>query len=265
MIIDFHIHAFDEKIAERAIQKLESTVDFKAFTNGTIADTIKHFDEWGVDKGVLLPIATKPSQQDFINSWAKEQENDRIIPFGSVHPDAENVLDELVRIKNLGLKGVKLHPDYQGFVIDDERLFPIYKKCSELDLPVIFHGGFDAISPDFIHAMPENTARAFKSVPEMTMIVAHLGGMDLWDEVEKHLVGLAGEIYFDTAFIAEWCDDKQAERIIKNHGADRILFGSDCPWHKSTQEIEMINRLDLSFEEKEKIFHKNAERILKLY
>jgi len=264
MIIDFHVHAFNDKIAERAISKLEATVEFKAFTDGTLADTIKRFDEWGVDKGVLLPIATKPSQQTVINDWSIAQESEKIIPFGSVHPDAEDALDELVRIKNIGLKGIKLHPDYQGFIIDDEKLFPIYKKCAELDLPIVFHGGVDAISPDFVHAMPENTARAFKSVPEMTMIIAHLGGMNLWDDVEKYLVGLAGEIYFDTAFIADYCSDEQAERIIKNHGANRILFASDCPWHKSTQEIDMINRLNLSDDEKEMIFYKNAERILNL-
>ncbi len=264
MVIDFHVHAFDEKVAERAIKKLEDTVNHSAYTRGTVGEMLEKFDEWGVDKGVLLPIATKPSQQTFLNNWSKAQQNERVISFGSIHPDSEDALSELERIKALGLKGVKLHPDYQDFIIDEERLFPIYEKCAELDLPVIFHGGFDAVSPENIHAKPENTARAFKAVPQMTMIIAHLGGMRMWDEVEKYLVGLEGELYFDTALIAGNCPLEQFERIVKNHGADRILLASDCPWHKSSQELEMIRQANFSDEEKELIIHRNAERILKI-
>ncbi len=264
MIIDFHVHAFDDSIAQRAMEKLENTINNKAYTDGTINDTIKHFDEWGVDKGVLLPIATKPSQQNTINNWAKSQESDRIIPFGSVHPDADDVFEELDRIKALGLKGIKLHPDYQGFIIDDKKMIPVYEKCAQLGLPVIFHGGVDALSPDKIHAMPENTARAFNAVPEMTMIIGHLGGMLCWDDVEKYLVGQKGNLYFDTAYIAGYCKKEQLERIIKNHGADRILFASDCPWHTSKTEIDFINSIDIGREEKDMIFYKNAVRILGL-
>ena len=193
MVIDFHIHAFDDSIAERAIQKLEIVSNLKSFTNGTIADTIECFDKWGVDKGVLLPIATKPSQQTTINNWAVKQKSERIIPFGSIHPDAEDALKELERIKNLGLKGIKLHPDYQNFIIDEDRMIPIYKKCAELRLAIIFHAGFDPLSPDLVHAMPENCANAFKAVPEMTMILSHLCGMRFWNDVEKYLVGLDGK------------------------------------------------------------------------
>lgn len=264
MYIDFHIHAFDEKVAERAMAKLSECASLTPFTDGTILDTIRTFDECGVDKGVLLPIATKPSQQTMLNDWSKSQESDRIIPFGSVHPDADDAIDELIRIKKLGLKGIKLHPDYQNFVIDDERLFPIYQKCAELDLPIVFHAGFDTVSPDFVHAVPEHSARAFKAVPNMTMILAHLGGYLHSDEVEEHLVGLKGNLYFDTAFTAGNISDEQCERIIKNHGADRILFASDCPWHKCNFEIDMINRLNLTDDEKQMIFYKNAVKLLKL-
>ena len=100
--------------------------------------------------------------------------------------------------------------------------------------------------------------------PNMTMILAHLGGLKCWDDVEKYLVGLEGELYFDTGLISKWCSVEQAERIIKNHGADRVLFGSDCPWQKSKNEIDFINSMNLSQTQKEMIFHENAERLLKL-
>ena len=262
MYIDFHIHAFVDEIAERAISKLEVTSNFKAYTKGTIYDTIKKLDEWNVDKGVLLPIATKPSQQTTINDWAADIQkiNDRIIAFGSVHPDAPDVIEELERIKSLGLKGIKLHPDYQNFFIDDEKAYPVYEKCAELGLAVIFHAGFDPLSPDVVHALPKASARVHKDVPNMTMILAHLGGMYHWDEVEEFLVGK--NIYFDTAFIATAIKDEQVERIIKMHGADKILLASDCPWQKTTTGIDMLNHLNLLDEEKQLIFHKNAEKLL---
>ena len=232
MVIDFHVHAFDERIAEKAISKLETIGNIKAFHRGTIRETIECFDKWGVDKGGLVPIATKPSQQKTINDWAFAQASDRIIPFGSVHPDAEDVFEELERIKSMGMKGIKFHPDYQNFMIDDERMFPIYKKCAEIGLIVVFHSGYDFLSPDLIHARPEASARAFKAVPEMTMVLAHLGGMKLYDDVEKYLVGLKGNLYFDTALTSTCVDKTQFERIVKNHGADRILLASDSPWHE---------------------------------
>lgn len=264
MVIDFHTHAFNEKISEKAIGKLEEIIGYKAFTRATISDNIKHFDDWGVDKAVSLSIATKPSQQKIINDWAAAQASDRIIPFGSVHPDACDVFDELERIRALGLKGIKLHPDYQEFYIDDEKMFPIYKKCAELSLIVVFHSGVDVLSPDNVHATPDMCKRAFQAVPEMTMVLAHLGGNELWDEVLEKLAGLEGKLYFDTAIIAGTCPDELIKKIIRKHGADRILLASDCPWHKTSYEIEAIKRLGLTEKEVQMIFHKNAEKLLGL-
>lgn len=263
MYIDFHVHAFADVIAERAIGSLEKTSEgIVPCTRGTVAETEQRLTEWGVDKGVILPIATKPSQQTIINNWASKVQasSEKFYCFGSVHPEAPDVIDEIERIKFLGLKGVKLHPDYQNFLIDEERLFPIYKKCADEGLPVIFHAGFDPLSPDLIHAVPKASLAAHRAVPEMTMILAHFGGMNLFNEVEEYLVG--EDIYLDLAITAGKLPDAQAERIIKNHGADRILLASDCPWDKTPNEIDMVNRLNLSEEEKEWIFHLNAEKLL---
>ncbi len=267
MYIDFHTHAFVDAIADRAIAKLENTMMTSGYpdptppvTRGTVGELLEKLDEWEVDRAVVLPIATKPSQEKTINDWAASAMSDKLYFFGTVHPDAEDAFDELERIKALGLKGIKLHPDYQGFFADDERLFPLYRKCAELGLPVIFHAGLDALSMDCIHCTPQMSAKVHKAVPEMTMILAHLGGNECWDDVEKYLVG--EDIYMDTAFIEGHIPDEQAERIIKNHGADRILFASDCPWHPSTAEKSLINRLSLTDEEREKIFFKNALKLL---
>lgn len=265
MKIDFHVHAFNEKIAEKAVSKLQAVSGFTPHTRGLVSQTIEKMDEWNIDKFVILPIATKPSQQTVINDWAFEQnKNNRIISFGSIHPDADDAFEELDRIKAMGLKGVKLHPDYQGFEIDEERMFPIYKKCAELGLIVVFHAGWDCVSPDHIHATPEMSLRAHKAVPEMTMVLAHLGGNLLWESVEETLAGVDGQIYFDTSMLAGYITPETLFRIIVKHGTDRILFGSDCPWSSSANSAKLIEDLPLTDDEKEKIFHKNAERLLKL-
>ena len=259
---DFHTHAFSEKIAEKAMASLAETSGITPKTNGTVSDLLKKCDEYGIEKVMILPIATKPAQQSIINSWAKEIMNERVYAYGSVHPDAEDALDELEHIKQSGLFGVKLHPEYQLFYPDDEKLFPIYEKACELKLPVVFHGGYDPLSPDIIRGTPERFAAIARVFPNLQIIVAHLGGDRLWDDVEKHLAGKFDNVYFDIAVIADDISDEQAQRIIKTHGADRILFGSDIPWDNPLDEVNLINRIELTDEERELIFYKNAEKLI---
>lgn len=260
--IDFHTHAFVDSLAERAVGKLAETSDIKPFANGTVSDLKRALKECGIDGGLLLPVATKPSQQRTINDWAASCMDDTFFSFGTVHPDAENAFEELEYIKSLGMKGVKFHSEYQLFLPDEERMMPIYRKAAELGLAAVFHGGWDPLSPDYIRGTPDRFARAAEAVPELTFIVAHLGGMNLWNDVEKYLAGKFTNVYLDTAVIAGHISDEQLLRIIRTHGAERILFGSDCPWDNPLNEIEMLNRLPLTEDEREMIFYKNAEKLL---
>jgi len=265
MYIDFHVHAFADNIAERAMSKLSATAEktgIMPVTDGTIDGLKNKLSECDISGAVLLPVATKPSQQKTINNWAASYNNGFFYSFGSVHPLAEDVYEEIERIKGLGLYGIKLHPDYQNFYVDDNIMIPIYKKCAELDLPVLIHSGYDPLSPDNIHCMPDAAARAFDSVPDMTMILAHGGGMYKWDLVEEYLAGKKGNLFFDVSVIAGQISPEQLTRIIKKHGADRILFGSDCPWDTPLNEIKMINDLSISDEDKDLIFYKNSKKLL---
>ena len=264
MVIDFHIHAFADEIAERAINTLINIIDIPHYTNGTINDTRRLLVEQGIDYGVLLPIATKPTQQYKINTWAAEQAGDRIIPFGTVHPYALDVVDELYRIKALGLKGVKLHPDYQGVFLFEEKMNPIYKHCEELELPLIIHMGHDPVSCKERHAMPYHLLAINDTFPRLKIIGAHLGGMYAWKEVLFYLCG-RDNIWFDTSYLVdEGIDAKMMTTIIKKHGVEKILFGSDCPWHTPQMEREFIETLPLSASEKEQIYWKNAVELLEL-
>ncbi len=268
MYIDFHVHAFPNSIAQRAMENLSAegnSFGLTAHTDGTVKDLENLLKSRDISHAVLLPIATKPSQQNNINTWASEVTKEGFFySFGSVHPDAEDRFDELERIKSLGLYGVKLHPDYQKFMVDDEKIIPVYKKCAELDLPIMIHSGFDPVSPELCHCKPENAAKAYELVPECTMILAHAGAMCRWDEVEKYLAGMEGNLYFDVSVVANYIKPDQLLRIIRKHGADRILFGSDSPWDDPENEKQMIKNLPLSDEEKDMIFYKNALKILKI-
>ena len=183
---------------------MEKIAKVKPETDGTLNRTLARLDEWGIDKAVCLSIATKPQQQRILTEWSVKIQAEtagRIIPFGSVHPDADDALEELEFIKKSGLKGIKLHPDYQNFYIDDEKAYPIYQKCAELDLPIVFHAGLDIKCPDDIHATPERVIRVLKLFPKTTMVMAHLGGNMLWEEVYEKLAGISENLYFDTAII----------------------------------------------------------------
>ncbi len=260
MIIDFHTHAFPEKIAEKAMTNLSfASGGLIPQTNGTIDSLKALMKKDGIDKSVVLAIATNENQQTAVNDFIASCECEEIIPFGSVYPFSRNALEELERIKAMGLKGVKLHPEYQQFFVDDEKMKPLYKKISDLGLVVLFHAGEDIGYPPPYHATPESLRKAAKWI-DAPMVCAHWGSAGLGEDVLKYLCDIP--VLFDTAFGYGTMPKDRALRILDKKGADKILFGSDCPWHAPSWEISMIETLGLSIEEKEMVYHKNAETLL---
>ena len=260
MIIDFHTHCFTEKIAERAISTLSANSGgLIPQTDGTAGGLIEHMDKSGVDISCVMNIATNPKQMKAVNDFAASINGGRIVAFGSVHPDAEDWDEELDRIKALGLSGVKLHPDYQGFFADEERMKPIYRKISELGLTVLFHAGFDyGFAPPY-HNLPDNMIGALKWL-DTNVIAAHWGGVDVGLEVLEKLCGLP--LYFDTSMGYGSVAPAIQKMLLEKHGANRFVFGSDCPWHSPAWEIRNLKTLGLSDEELDLIFYKNAKEIL---
>lgn len=262
MLIDMHVHMFTDKIAERALGNLAFICKSPYYTNGTADGTAEKMSEWGVDLYAVVNIATKPTQQTTVNNWAASIQSKGILCFGSVHPDAPDAVEELCRIKRLGLRGVKLHPDYQGFFIDDRKMDAIYDAISELGLPVTFHTGRDPVSPNAVHASPAAVLKTAQRFPKMKIIAAHLGGMAMYDEAEELLA--SKDVWLDTAMCARFCPTEQFERIVTKHGSERVLFASDCPWSRSCDEFQYIERTRLSSSEKENIYWRSATDLLKL-
>lgn len=263
MLIDFHTHAFPKSIAERAISNLSFVSGgLYPHTDGTLDSLKELLSRSLIDKAVVLSIATNARQQKKVNNFAAEINKDpNLFAFGSVFPDSPDALEELERIKAIGLKGVKLHPNYQNFDADDPKMKPIYKKISELGLITIFHAGLDyGFAPPY-GGMPQKIARAL-SWFESPVIAAHWGGIDCGKEVLELLCGK--DIYFDTSFGYGNMPKYYAEKILEKHGADKILFGTDSPWHTAEMEMRLLDTLGLSSEEKEQIFHRNAEKLLEI-
>jgi len=264
MVIDFHTHIFPDRIAEKTIAKLESGSGTRAFTNGTLQGLKDSMIANHIDRSVVLPVVTKPSQFDTVNSYAAQiNGKDGIISFGGIHPESLNYREELSQIKNLGLHGIKLHPDYQKTFIDDPNMVQIIQYATKLDLIVLIHAGLDIGLPDPIHCPPKKTAAMLEQMEENARIVlAHVGGYDQWDEVEEYLVGK--NVWFDTSFCLGKMKEEQLLRIVKDHGADRILFATDSPWDGQKESLEYIRKLQLTEEELERILHINAEELLGL-
>jgi len=262
MIIDFHTHAFDDRVVRKAMAVLTENCGKAPLSDGTVGDTLRVAKQGGADKIVIASIATKPSQQRAINDWAASINHGDVFAFGSVHPEAQDALPELERIKELGLKGIKLHPEYQNFYVDERKLWPIYEKIAELKLIVLFHAGGDIGYPPPYHCTPERLKDALPVLRGAQVIAAHMGGFEMWDDVEQHLCGR--ELYLDTAYTAGYLSKKQAERMIRTHGADKILMASDMPWHSTAEHIGFISSLALTDNEKAQIFSGNAKRLLGL-
>ncbi len=264
MLIDFHTHAFPEKIADKAINNLSFVSGgLEYHTDGTAEGLKKRMRESGVDYAVMLSIATNAHQQRSVNDFAAAQNGkDGIIAFGSVFPDSEDALDELERIKELGLCGIKLHPDYQRFSVDDEKMKPIYKKVSELGLITVFHAGVDIAFPPPYGCTPDKLARALEwfSTP---VVAAHWGGIGYYAETLEKLAG-RDLLYFDISFGYGNIPKYYAEKIVEAQTADKLLFGTDTPWHTAEMEWRLLNTLGLSEQEIAKITYQNAQKLLGL-
>ncbi|HOV26254.1 MAG TPA: amidohydrolase family protein [Pseudobacteroides sp.] len=262
MIVDFHVHCFTDKLAEKALNTLSRRAGIPARVDGTVKGIRDSMKDSGVDYSVLLPIATKPSQTEVINNWAASVCGDGIIAFGSIHPDNAEWKDELKRVKDLGLKGIKLHPDYQLFYIDDKKMYPIYEYLFSLDLVLVFHAGRDIGLPEPYHCTPDRLYKLVCDFGGAKIVAAHMGGFSCWEEVEKYLVGT--DIYFDTSYSFDWISDEQAKRIIQNHGYEKILFATDSPWTDQKEEINKLRNLKLGVEVENAILGGNACKLLGL-
>ncbi len=260
-IIDFHTHAFPDRIADKTVATVADNGNVVPCLDGKISSLLDSMDKNGIEQSVLCAIATRPSQFDNIMKWSHQIASDRFIMFPSVHPDDPLALEHISAVADEGFKGIKMHPYYQGFTVDDKKMFPLYERMQECGLIVLFHAGFDVGYPKDRIADPVRMVRVAERFPALRIVAAHLGGWGDWDNVAKHLVGK--KVYFDTSFAVKLCGKELATKIIKAHLPEYLLFGTDSPWTDQGVEVTNIEGLDISDDLKEKILWGNAEKLLK--
>lgn len=282
MIIDFHTHTFPDKIAEKVVHKLGQVSHTKPFTNGTVSNLVSSMEEAGIDWSVNLPVMTTPEQVEKINSKMIDAQETHhtmgIISFGGLHPEYENYKEQLQRLKNYGIKGIKLHPAYQHLDLDDIRLMRIIDVASELGLITLLHAGMDIGILDRNYSSVKHILKLLDQVQPEKLVLAHMGNWDCWDDVERDLAG--APVWFDTAFsigpITQYPGDPTIPyrthnmkeegfvRLARKHGMDKILFASDSPWQEQKDYVNLLNSFNLTEAEKEALFYKNACDLLKL-
>ncbi|MBE6983807.1 MAG: metal-dependent hydrolase [Ruminococcaceae bacterium] len=282
MIIDFHTHIFPKKIAAHAIATIEIKAATPSYTDGSLDALRASMAESGVDISVLLSVATNPVKVSHMNDLqiaGAQQGDPDLVWFGCCHPHCPKWKEELERIAAAGLKGIKLHPQYQGFVIDSPESLRVLEKCGELGLMVVNHSGKEPAYPGVFNSSPEQIRNALKQVGPVTFVGAHMGALQDWDKAAD-MYGDLSNVYIDTSFglrslkpgergyyTQEALGLMEAEtfmKLVRDLGANRVVYGTDSPWRGQKQTIDGIRSLPLTDEEKEMIFHKNAEKLLGL-
>lgn len=277
MVIDFHTHTYPDKIAAKTVELLAGRSGTNPHSDGTFAGLEENMEERHVDMSVVLPVATSEKQYRHINEFAvaenEEFDKTHIWSFGGIHPGNENYKEILRDIADKGLKGIKLHPDYQGAFFNDIRYKRIISYATELGLIVVTHAGQDIGLPDVVHCTPAMAEEVLDEVKPDKLVLAHMGGWQMWQEVLDRLCGR--DVYLDTAFSYgdidyrtgaphrfKLMDGDMFKAIVDKHGSDKILFGTDSPWSDQEQSVRDIEALGLGSDDEKNIFEDNARRLL---
>lgn len=266
MIIDFHTHCFPDNLAERAVSSLQEAGNSKSFANGTLDDLLKTAQDANIDISVVLPIAVKPQNTPTINAIAHQNNGiGGIISFGSVHPLYEDYKTELNKIKHeYRLKGIKIHPDFMQINLDDPRMADMLSYAVKLGLIITIHSGLDLT---FKNQCRRSTPKMLYNIlPQLKggkIVMAHSGGYMYSDDVLKYLVD-KDEVYIDTSYSLGYMEDALLRKIYTSMNPNHILFGTDSPWTDRKDAVHRINTFGFSEEMKNKIFYKNAMKLLEI-
>lgn len=259
MVIDSHVHIFPEKIAEKAVQSIGSFYNLPMTGNGRISHLLEAMRQANVDKAIVCSVATSIRQVRSINEFIRDtcKAFDKFIGLISLHPDisAEQLRDEIIFAKANNLVGVKLHPDFQQFDIDDPKMNFIYEQLEGV-MPVLFHTG----DPRYDFSSPLRLARVAKLFPKLKCIAAHMGGYEKWSSIDcfEH----TPNVFFDTSSTMFKLSPSNMRGIIDRYGYHRFLWGSDFPMWNMAKELELFDALELPIEARKKML---ADNVIKFY
>ena len=259
-IIDIHTHIYPTPVAQKATNSIQDFYELDGGgMNGTVEMLRSRGKEAGISQFVVLPVAVLPDRTRHINEFILQQaaQHDDFIGFGTIHALQADVGEEAQYILDKGLHGIKMHPDFQHFDIDDPRLFPAYEAVSGR-IPVMFHMG----DPRYDYSRPARLHHLLELFPKLDVIAAHFGGYKLYEEAYAQLKDT--NCIFDISSSLMFMDEGVAEEYINRYGAERMAYGTDYPLWDPVKEVQRFLQLKLSDDKKEQIAWKTAHSFLKL-
>jgi predicted TIM-barrel fold metal-dependent hydrolase len=238
--IDVHTHAYPPALAAKALAGVREH-GVQPVLDGTVEGLEAAMEREGIAASVVCAIVTRVGQFSRILEWCRNIRSSTLIPFPSVHPEDPSALEQLEKIAAEGFRGVKLHPYYQGFDLDEPRLFLLYERIQSLGLALLMHTGYDLAFERFDRAGPARVAAVLQRFPGLKMITTHFGGWEDWERVEELLLGRP--VYMDVSHSEGEIGDERARRFLEGHPADYLLFGSDAPWSDPAGTRDWVRRL----------------------
>lgn len=258
-IIDIHNHIYKAKIADKAVAAIGSFYDIPMGAGGTPEELLVDMQTVGIYKAVVHSAATRPAQVQSINNFIFEEMNKHpeFIGFGTLHPDMENLSDEIERMLQMGFKGIKLHPDFQEFDIDSPAAINMYEMLTDRFI-ILFHTG----DPTRTYSQPQKLAKVLEIFPDMKIIAAHMGGYSAWEDARKYLYGK--NVYLDTSSTLFSFTPEEAADMIRSHGIDKVLYGTDYPMWTHKDELKRFMAIPLTDNERNAILYENAAKLLQI-
>jgi hypothetical protein len=257
-IIDFHAHIYPKKIAHKASKNVGLFYDAPVRDHGLVSELLEKGKAIGVEKFCVYSVATKPEQVSSINNFIMEEvkKEPSFIGFASIHPEQKNMLEEIERARTQGLRGIKLHPDFQKFPADTSVLDDAYELMSNTNLILIIHAGDERYN----FSNPKKIRNVLQKHPHLKIVAPHFGGYTEWDDVLRYLAGK--DLWFDTSSSLWKLPTEKAKKILQVHGYERFLFGTDFPMWNHDEELAAFLNLGLSDKENRAILYENAKALL---
>ncbi len=266
-VFDIHTHTYPEAIAERACISLGKFYDFPVPGEGTYAHLESQAKDNNVGGYLLFSVATNAHQVEKVNSSIaalaelSRSHGFKTVGFAGMHQDFENFEGEINRAWDLGLRGVKIHPDIQGVNIDDPKLLPLYEILQAKDMPLYLHMGDNR--PQYQFSSADKLSNVLRMFPRLQVVAAHLGGYMAWETAVPLLAGREN-VWYDTSSAVWAMTSEYAEQIIRKLGTENVMFGTDYPVMNTKEELDRFFKIRLTDRERENILWNNAIRFLHL-
>lgn len=258
-IVDAHCHIYPDKIADKAVEAIGNFYDLSMYYDGRYSTLVEYGSKIGVKHYVIFSVATTPKQVHSINTFIAEtvkMSDGLMTGLGALHPDSDDIEGDIAEIISLGLKGVKMHPDFQKFHIDDEKCYKIYEACQKNNLPVLLHTG----DHRYDYSNPDRMKKVLEDFPGLTVIGAHFGGWSCWKEAAETLSEFKN-FYVDCSSSFDWLTVEESRHLVKAYGADHVLFATDFPMWNHETEYKRFMDMKLTDEENRLILYKNAVKL----